>query len=155
MSSHGLVMGLLVTGVALVGAGAFAQAPSQDQALTRSAQDAQLEWGPCPAFMPAGCGLAVLHGDPAKPNADVFLRLPANTVVPEHWHTSAERMVLVAGELSVSYKGQAQVVLKPGMYAYGPAKAPHSASCAGGGSCVLFIAFEAAVDAAPTTPSAR
>ena len=63
--------------------------------------------------MPAGCGLAVLHGDPAKPNADVFLKLPANAAIPEHWHTSAERMVLVAGELSVTYKGQAKVVLKP------------------------------------------
>jgi hypothetical protein len=39
--------------------------------------------------MPAGCGLAVLHGDPAKTNADVFLRIPANATIPEHWHTSA------------------------------------------------------------------
>jgi quercetin dioxygenase-like cupin family protein len=104
--------------------------------------------------MPAGCGLAVLHGDPAKANADVFLKLPANAGIPEHWHTSAERMVLVAGELSVTYKGQARVVLKPGMYAYGPAKLPHSASCGGGRSCVLFIAFESAVDAVPAAAPA-
>jgi quercetin dioxygenase-like cupin family protein len=104
--------------------------------------------------MPAGCGLAVLHGDPSKANADVFLRLPANAAIPEHWHTSAERMVLVAGELTVSYKGQASVVLKPGMYAYGPAKAPHSASC-GGSACVLFIAFESAVDAVPVAAPAK
>lgn len=149
MSSHGLTKGLLVTAVALVAAWAFAQAPAQEQALTRSAQDAQLQWGPCPPFMPAGCGLAVLHGDPAKANADVFLKLPANAAIPEHWHTSAERMVLVAGELSVNYKGQPKVVLKRGMYAYGPAKLPHSASCAGSASCVLFIAFESAVDAVP------
>ena len=154
MSSHKLMKGLLVTAVAFVGAWAFAQAPAQEQALTRSAQDAQLQWGPCPPFMPAGCGLAVLHGDPAKANADVFLKLPANAGIPEHWHTSAERMVLVAGELSVTYKGQAKVVLKPGMYAYGPAKLPHSASCGGGGSCVLFIAFESAVDAVPAAPPA-
>lgn len=146
---------LLVAGIALVGAGAFAQASGQGQAVTRSAQDAQLQWGPCPPFMPAGCGLAVLHGDPAGANADVFLKLPAGAAIPEHWHTSAERMVLVAGELSVSYKGQATVVLKPGMYAYGPAKLPHSASCAGSGSCVLFIAFESAVDAIPVAASAK
>jgi quercetin dioxygenase-like cupin family protein len=79
----------------------------------------------------------------------VFFRLPANAVVPEHWPTSAERMVLVTGELAVSYKGQAPVALKPGMYAYGPAKVPHSASCAAGAPCVLFIAFEEAVDAVP------
>ena len=155
MSSHGFMKGLLVTGIALVGASAFAQGPAQEQALARSAQDAQLQWGPCPAFMPAGCGLAVLHGDPAKANADVFLRLPAGAAIPEHWHTSAERMVLVAGELSVTYKGQPNVVLKPGMYAYGPAKLAHSATCLGSASCVLFIAFESAVDAVPTAPPAK
>ena len=155
MSSHGLTKGLLLTAVSLVGAWALAQAPAPEQALTRSAQDAQLQWGPCPPFMPAGCGLAVLHGDPAKANADVFLKLPANAAIPEHWHTSAERMVLVAGELQVNYKGQAKVVLKPGMYAYGPARLPHSASCTGSASCVLFIAFESAVDAVPAAAPAK
>jgi len=155
MSSNRLAKGLLVTAIALAGALAFAQAPAQEQALTRSAQDAQLQWGPCPAFMPAGCALAVLHGDPAKPNADVFLKLPANAVIAEHWHTSAERMVLIAGELSATYKGQPKAVLKPGMYAYGPAKVPHSASCGSTGPCVLFIAFESAVDAVPVTAAAK
>ena len=155
MSSHALTKGLLVTAVALAGALALAQAPAQEQALTRSAQEAQLQWGPCPPFMPAGCGLAVLHGDPSKANADVFFRVPANAVIPEHWHTSAERMVLVAGELSVTYKGQAKVVLKPGMYAYGPAKLPHTATCAGSASCVLFIAFESPVDAVAGVPPAK
>ena len=157
MSSHGVTKRVvqIALALALVGGRASAQAPAQELALARSAQDAQLQWGPCPPFMPAGCGLAVLHGDPAKPNADVFLKLPANAAIPEHWHTSAERMVLVAGELSVSYRGQATVVLKPGMYAYGPAKLPHSASCAGSASCVLFIAFESAVDAVPAAASAQ
>ena len=155
MSSRGLTKGLLLAGVVLVGAWAFAQGPAQGEALTRSAQDTQLQWGPCPPFMPAGCGLAVLHGDPTKANADVFLKIPANAAIPEHWHTSAERIVLIAGEMSVHYKGQAQVVLKPGMYAYGPAKLPHSATCATSASCVLFVAFESAVDAFPTAASAK
>jgi quercetin dioxygenase-like cupin family protein len=157
MSNQGFTKGLpmIALGFALVGASALAQTPVQEPALARSAQDAQLQWAPCPPFMPAGCGLAVLHGDPAKPNADVFLKLPANAAIPEHWHTSAERMVLVAGELSVTYKGQAKVVLKPGMYAYGPAKLPHAASCGASAPCVLFIAFESAVDAVPMAAPGR
>ena len=95
--------------------------------------------------------IATRYSTPAKANADVFLKLPAKASLPEHWHTSAERMVLVWGELTVKYQGQAQAVLKPGMYAYGPAKLPHSASCGGNESCVLFIAFEGAVDAVPAT----
>jgi quercetin dioxygenase-like cupin family protein len=150
MVRHGFMKCLLV---ALIVAVAFAGA--QEQAATRSAQDPQLQWGPCPAFMPTGCGLAVLHGDPAKPNADVFLRVAGGAVIPEHWHTSAERMVLVAGDLAVHYQNQAEVVLKPGMYAYGPAKVPHTASCRGSAPCVLFIAFESAVDAVAIPAAAK
>jgi quercetin dioxygenase-like cupin family protein len=150
MLKHTWTKSLLVI---LIGACAFAQA--QEQAVTRSAQDAQLQWGPCPAFMPPGCNLTVLHGDPGKPNADVFLRIPANSTIVEHWHTSAERMILVAGELAVRYQKQAEVVLKPGMYAYGPAKVPHTATCRGSAPCVLFIAFESAVDAVPVSAPAK
>jgi len=149
-----LRMVLVATVLALLGVTTFAQQPPS-QTLTRTAQDAQLQWGPCPSFMPTGCALAVLRGDPAKPNADVFLKLPAKGVIPEHWHTSAERMVLVAGELHVSYTGQPKVVLTPGAYAYGPPKVAHRATCVGGAPCVLFIAFESAIDAFPTQPPAK
>lgn len=147
--------GLFVAALVVFGAGAMAQGTVTEPALARSASDATLQWGPCPPFMPAGCGLAVLHGDPSKPNADVFLKVPAAAAIPEHWHTSAERMVLVSGELHVAFKGQEKVALKPGMYAYGPAKLSHSASCVGGSPCLLFIAFESAVDAVPTAAAAK
>ncbi|MGH8494739.1 MAG: cupin domain-containing protein [Gammaproteobacteria bacterium] len=129
---------------------AGAQDASGDLALASSFEDAQLEWGPCPAFIPKGCEIAVLHGDPANDNADVFFKMPADFYIPSHWHTSAERMVLVSGQLQVTYDGQEPVTLKPGMYAYGPAKVPHKAYCAKGDPCVLFIAFESPVDAFPT-----
>lgn len=120
-----------------------------EPALAYTFRDTQLKWGPCPDFIPKGCEIAVLHGDPAKENADVFFKVPANFTIPNHWHTSAERMVLVSGELQVTYEGQQTTTLKSGMYAYGPAKRPHRAVCAKGDPCVLFIAFEAPVDAVP------
>ncbi|MCU0225183.1 MAG: cupin domain-containing protein [Acidobacteria bacterium] len=129
--------------------------PAAEPALVRSAQDAGLTWGPCPEFMPKGCSIAVLHGDPGKPNADVFFKVPAGSEIPEHWHSSAERIVLVAGELHVTYRGQEKVALKPGMYAYGPAKASHKASCVSSGPCVLFIAFESPVDAVATATATK
>jgi len=103
--------------------------------------------GPCFAWMPEGCELAVIQGDPAESNADVFFRLPPNARVPMHWHTSVERMVLLSGELRVNYQGQAPVVLDPFTYAYGPAKLPHDTRCGDRGECILFIAFEDFVDA--------
>lgn len=137
--------------VVLASGAALAQeaAPVAEPALTRTAGDAELQWGPCPAFMPAGCAIAVLHGDPAKDNLDVFLKVPGQSTLPLHLHTSAERMILVAGELQVTYDGQPMSVLKPGTYAYGPAKLPHDAMCSSTEACVLFIAFESPLDAVP------
>jgi quercetin dioxygenase-like cupin family protein len=129
---------------------ALADAPAPEPALSLTFKDAQLKWGPCPPFIPKGCEIAVLHGDPAKNNADVFFKVPANFTIPRHWHTSAERIVLVSGELHLTYDGQKTAVLKPGHYAYGPAKLAHKATCAKGNPCVLFIAFESPVDAMPT-----
>lgn len=105
------------------------------------------QWGPCPPIFPAGCQIAVLHGDPAKPNADIFLRVPAGYEIPAHTHTSPERMVLVQGELRVRYDGAAEEMLSVGEYAYGPAKLPHVARCMSSTPCTLFIAFEGPVDA--------
>ena len=134
---------------------AHTQAPAQEQALTQTPRDAQLKWGPCPPFLPKGCGIAVLHGDPAKDNVDVFLKVPAKSTIPLHWHTSAERMVLVAGELHVTYDGQKMAVLKPGTYAYGPAKRPHKGACVSAVPCVLFIAFESPLDAVPVESAGK
>ena len=128
----------------------LSQGPSamaDKKAHTAEAEDPDLEWGPCPAFMPEGCEIAALQGDPAEPNADVFFKLPGETTAPEHWHTSAERMVLVAGEMQVTYEGQDAVALAPGTYAYGPPELPHTAECVSAEPCVLFIAFEEPVDA--------
>jgi quercetin dioxygenase-like cupin family protein len=126
-----------------------------EPALAFTFKDTQLKWGSCPDFIPKGCEIAVLHGDPAKENADVFFKVPANFTIPNHWHTSAERMVLVSGELHVTYEGQPTATLKSGSYAYGPAKVPHKAVCGNGAPCVLFIAFEAPVDAIPAESAAK
>ena len=156
--SHALQVTLRSSWLLIFGlAGSFvhAQAPDQEQAVTRTASDPKLAWGPCPPFLPTGCGIAVLHGDPAKANVDVFFKVPAKSPIPLHWHTSPERMVLVAGELHVTYDGQKKAVLKPGTYAYGPAKRPHNGYCASKVPCVLFIAFESPLDAVPVEGAAK
>lgn len=140
-----LAVVVLTLSGSLVSAEGPAEAP-----VAATHKDAGLKWGPCPPFIPAGCEIAVLHGDPSKPNADVFFKVPAGFTIPHHWHTSAERMVLVSGELTVSYDGQKPATLKVGQYAYGPAKLGHKATCGKGDPCVLFIAFEQPVDAVPT-----
>lgn len=119
-----------------------------EKSIVRQHNDPSLEWGGCPEFMPEGCEIAVLHGDPAQRNVDVFFKVPANSKIPNHYHTSVERMVLVAGELEVTYQGEKPQTLRVGSYAFGPAGKPHSAKC-GDSPCVLFIGFEEPLDAFP------
>lgn len=139
----------------LVSPATWAEAPGSESSLAFTAKDTRLKWGPCPPFLPKGCGIAVLHGDPAKDNVDVFFKVPAKSTIPLHWHTSPERMVLVAGELHVTYEGEKKTVLKPGTYAYGPAKKTHGGYCASKVPCVLFIAFESPLDATPVENAAQ
>lgn len=118
--------------------------------LAIAAGDTALKWGPCPPiFTTPGCEIAVLNGDPAKPNADVFLRVPGGYAIPPHRHSSAERMILVTGAMRVRYSGSPEARLTAGSYAYGPAGLAHEAACLGSTPCTLFIAFEGPVDAEP------
>lgn len=122
-------------------------AQEDGNAFVRSVDTEKLEWGDCPEFMPESCSIAVLQGNPAKPNADIFFKLEGNTKVANHWHHSPERMVMISGEMKVEYKGQDPSVMEVGTYAYGPAERPHKASCISDTPCVLFIAFENPIDA--------
>ena len=138
-----IFLSLLTSTLVAVSAGA-----ADEAALALSYDDIALKWGPCPPFIPEGCQIAILHGDPAKENLDVFFKVPADFAIPHHWHTSAERMILVSGKMTVTYDNQKSEVITKGMYAYGPAKHPHKAYCEKGDEpCVLFIAFEEPLDA--------
>jgi mannose-6-phosphate isomerase-like protein (cupin superfamily) len=145
-----LLRGVLSAALVLVTPCALADKPAQKPAEVFSANDAGLKWRPCPAFIPKGCEVTLLHGYPWKDNADIFFRVPANFTIPSHWHTSPERIVLVSGQLEITYDGRRPAVLKPGMYAYSPAKLPHTAVCANGDPCILFISYDGPIDVIAT-----
>ena len=138
-----MVLSLLACAILLLSSGLQAG----EQARVSTFDDKDLTWGGCPAFIPEGCEIAVLHGDPAQNNVDIFFKVPEEFSIPHHYHTSPERMVLVSGKLKVTYDNQKTDILEPGSYAYGPAKLPHTAFCEKGEPCVLFIAFEDPLDA--------
>ena len=118
-----------------------------ENAVVRSFDDADLEWGPCPPFMPEGCNIAVLHGDPSKMDVDVLFKVNGKSSIPNHWHNSHERMVLLTGKMQVTYKGESTQTMNVGDYAYGPAKKPHTAKCVSKDPCILFIGFGNPLDA--------
>ena len=153
MPSHRLLSSRVLLGlgaVVLSSLGLTASVTAEEPVeppLALLAADPGLQWGPCPPFFSEACRMTALHGDPAKPNSDVFFKVGGGDELPLHWHTSAERMVLVQGELTVRYQGHAPVTLTPGTYAYGPPRLPHDGRCNSDDACILFIAFEEPVDA--------
>lgn len=122
-------------------------AQAEDRPFTLTVDE--MEFGPCPEFIPEGCEAAFIQGDPEERNADVVFRFAPDTEIPKHMHTSAERLVLISGEFHIDYDGHDPVVMRTGDYAYGPAELPHTAYCAEGEECILFVAFEEPVDAIP------
>ena len=122
---------------------------AEEKALVISHKDSTLQWGGCPAFIPKGCQIAILNGDPAKNNLDIFFKVPGDFHIPYHNHTSQERMVLVSGTLDVTYDNHEKETIHTGDYAFGPAKLPHTAYCHKGEECVLYIGFVAPLDAMP------
>ncbi|MFC4721393.1 cupin domain-containing protein [Geojedonia litorea] len=116
--------------------------------ITKTIHDPDIVWNPAPDFFP-GCSFTILHGDLAKPNLDFFFKIEPNTEIINHTHNSAERMILISGELEVQYEGEKPQILKAGTYAYGPANKPHRAKCLNSGQCVLFVAMIDPFDAVP------
>lgn len=132
----------------------FAEEAEKDGALVYSADAEELKWGPCPDIFPQTCSIAVLHGNPAEKNTDIFFKIPAGTELVKHTHTSAERMVLVSGKMQVKYDGHEEEVLTAGDYGYGPPELPHEATCLEGDNpCILFIAFNKPIDVFPVEES--
>ena len=141
-----LIWPACVLATAMIPSFSSASAATGERALATALNDPALQWGPCPPIFPKGCQIAVLHGDPARPDADIFLRVPGGYRIPAHKHTSSERMVLVSGKLKVRYQGMPAAILRPGSYAFGPAGMPHNGTCLSVQPCTLFIAFDGAVD---------
>ena len=118
-----------------------------EKSIVKTINDTDLQWGPCPSFMPDGCNIAVLHGDPSKNNVDILFKIRGGSEIPNHFHSSPERMILLSGRLSVTYEDETTQVMETGSYAYGPSNKKHTAKCLSKEPCVIFIAFEDPLDA--------
>lgn len=127
---------------------AFGQKSTKENSHTVDPNDPNVAWGAAPPAFP-GCSVTILNGDISKPRLDFFFKVEPNREVVRHTHNSAERMILVQGNLEVQYDGEDAVVLKPGMYAYGPAKKPHRAKCLDGDPCILFVGMNEPFSAEP------
>jgi quercetin dioxygenase-like cupin family protein len=91
-----------------------------------------VSWGPGPAFLPPGAKLAVLEGDPGKPEEFTLrLALPDGYKIPAHSHPTTENVTVISGEFHAGMGDKLDaakgLILPSGSFASLPAKMNHYA----------------------------
>jgi quercetin dioxygenase-like cupin family protein len=88
---------------------------------------------------------AVQSGDPSKGPSVILGKGSAGCLIPWHWHTPTEHVMIVSGSAKVEMKDSGKtVVLGPGGYAMMPSKHVHQFTCTS--ACTLFVSSDAAFD---------
>jgi len=75
--------------------------------------------------LPTCMKIAVQRGDPSKGASTLLLKFTPGCVVPWHWHTAGEHLIVVSGSGKAEMKDGKPAVIKAGDYAYLPAKNIH------------------------------
>ena len=84
----------------------------------------EVQYGPAPAFVPAGAQLAVLEGNPLASSGDytVRLKMPAGYRIAPHWHPQRENVTVISGTFKVGmgdkFDEGAMMAFPSGSFAY-------------------------------------
>lgn len=87
-------------------------------------------WGAAPPVLPAGAKMAVVSGDPGKPELyAIRLQMPAGYTIAPHWHPTDEHVTVISGTFGLGMGETAGNVkdLPAGSYALLPANMRHFA----------------------------
>jgi quercetin dioxygenase-like cupin family protein len=84
------------------------------------------------------------NGDPSKGASVILAKTSAGCLVPWHWHTPTEQLMLVSGSMKVEMKDGSPVTLHAGDYLSLPSKHVHQAICPV--ACTLFVSSDKAFD---------
>ncbi len=100
---------------------------------------------------PAGDGPDCLqffleNGDMKTGPSTAIMKAAPKCVVPPHYHTAEEQLIIVKGNVSTGMQGMKDTVLGPGGFAMMPSKQPHWFTCTAKEECLMFVTFDRAYD---------
>ena len=104
---------------------------------------ASTKFGALPV-LPACMTFAAQRGDPTKGAAVLLLKAKSGCVIPWHWHTANENLMMVSGKGKAEMKSGGTHMMTAGDYMYLPSKQGHQFTCMT--SCLLFDQTDAAFD---------
>src|SRR5205823_8443333 len=96
------------------------------------------------AGLPTCITMAVESGDPSKGPSVIVFKGTAGCLIPWHWHTPTEHVMVVSGSAKVEMKGGSSGILGPGGYAMMPGKHVHQFTCTT--ACSAFVHSDGAFD---------
>jgi quercetin dioxygenase-like cupin family protein len=85
-------------------------------------------------------------GDLKTGPSTAIMKAAPKCVVPPHYHTAQEQLIIVKGDVSTGMQGMQDTVLGPGGFAMMPSKQPHWFTCTAKEECLMFVAFDRAYD---------
>ena len=86
------------------------------------------------------------NGDPAKGASTFILRAAPNCMVPLHYHTAEEQLIVVRGDVETGMDGVTPRVLQAGGFAMMPGKEKHWFTCKSQAGCLMFVTFDRTYD---------
>ena len=86
------------------------------------------------------------NGDPDTGPSTFLLKATPNCVVPPHYHTAEEQLIVVQGQVSAGMDGVAPTTLGPGGFAMMPGKDTHWFTCQSKEDCLMFVTFDRKYD---------
>ena len=94
--------------------------------------------------LPACMSLSAQRGDPMKGPAVLLVKFTSGCVVPWHWHTLGENLMMVSGKAKAEMKSGGAHMMSAGDYIFLAGKQVHQFTCIS--SCVVFDVIDGAFD---------
>jgi quercetin dioxygenase-like cupin family protein len=94
--------------------------------------------------LPTCMTLSVQDGDPSKGASVILAKFTAGCVVPWHWHTATEHLMIVSGHGKGEMKDGPTAALSPGDYLLLPGKSVHQFTCTA--ACTVFLVIDGTFD---------
>ena len=95
---------------------------------------------------PACLKVARENGDPDIGPSTFLLEAPSGCVVPAHYHTAEEQLMVVRGDVLTGMDGMPETTMGPGGFAMMPSKAMHWFTCKSKDACLMFVTFDRMYD---------
>ena len=132
----------LVILLVAVGASSRGQAQTSPRGIVTPLAGANLVFDGEPACLK----VARENGDPDTGPSTFLLEAPSGCVVPAHYHTAEEQLMVVQGDVLTGMDGMAEAALGPGGFAMMPSKAMHWFTCKSKSTCLMFVTFDRKYD---------